>query len=111
MQIWGAENTADYQANGVGGAIRGVVAEAGSPGLCGLARLGAVSGARIPQLMNLRNLAPTIQERILTKAEGQRTPMPTESALRRISGILDWREQTRQFENLCAIASERKTSK
>jgi hypothetical protein len=79
MQIWGAENTADYQANGVGGAIRGVVAEAGSPGLCGLARLGAVSGARIPQLMNLRNLAPTIQERILTKAEGQRTPMPTKA--------------------------------
>ena len=56
--------------------------------------------------MNLRNLAPMIQERILTKAEGQGTQMPpTESALRRISGILDWREQIRQFEELCRVGS------
>jgi hypothetical protein len=35
--------------------------------------------------MNLRNLPPMIQERILSKAEDQRTPMPlTESSLRRI---------------------------
>jgi hypothetical protein len=36
------------------------------------------------------------QERILTKAEGQRTEKPLkEGALRRIGGILDWREQIR----------------
>jgi site-specific DNA recombinase len=71
-----------------------------------LARLGGVSGARITQLMNLRNLAPMIQERILTKAQGQRTEKPlTEGALRRIGGILDWREQIRQFEALCGVES------
>jgi hypothetical protein len=56
--------------------------------------------------MNLRNLAPIIQERILSKAEDQRTPMTlAEFSLRRISGILDWREQIRRFEELCEAVS------
>jgi site-specific DNA recombinase len=76
-----------------------------------LARLGGVSGARITQLMNLRNLAPMIQERILTRAESQRTQKPLmEGALRRISGILDWREQIQRFEELCRLALNRKAS-
>ena len=45
-----------------------------------LARLGRVSPARVTQIMNLLNLAPDIQERILTTAE-----LPGQKCLREIS--------------------------
>jgi hypothetical protein len=61
--------------------------------------------------MNLRNLAPMIQEQILTGAEGQHTPkLHTEGGLRRICGILDWWEQIRQFERRAAWDREGKAS-
>ena len=58
--------------------------------------------------MNPRNLAPLIQEQILARAEnlGTQISLP-EGALRRISGILDWREQIRRFEELCSVESAR----
>jgi hypothetical protein len=67
-----------------------------------LARLGGVSRARITQLMNLRYLAPVIQEQILLGPEdhGERNSFP-ERALRRLTRTLDWREQVRMFEKLC----------
>jgi hypothetical protein len=45
-----------------------------------LARLGRVSPARVTQIMNLLNLAPDIQERILMAAE-----LPGQKCLREIS--------------------------
>jgi site-specific DNA recombinase len=65
-----------------------------------LARLGGVSRARITQVLNLRNLAPAIQEQILfLNGNGRQTHL-TEGAVRRISGTLDWRRQTKLFTKL-----------
>ena len=67
-----------------------------------LARLGGVSRARITQLMNLRNLAPVIQEQILLlPKEHSAQNKLQERTLRRITGSLDWRQQMRLFEKLC----------
>jgi len=66
-----------------------------------LARLGGVSRARITQLMNLRNLAPVIQEQILLLPQNPTNQSKfTERALRRMSSVADWREQIQQFEQL-----------
>ena len=66
-----------------------------------LARLGGVSRARITQVMNLRNLAPVLQEQILWLPRDQSEKIKlNERALRRISGAMDWREQITQFEHL-----------
>jgi hypothetical protein len=62
-----------------------------------LARLGGVSRARITQILNLRNLAPTIQEQILSlNGDGPETHL-TEGAVRRVSVTLDWRRQMKLF--------------
>ena len=68
-----------------------------------LARLGGVSRARITQVMNLRNLAPVLQEQILwlPQDHSEKSKL-NERALRRISGTMDWREQITQFEQLYA---------
>jgi hypothetical protein len=60
-----------------------------------LARLGGVSRARVTQVLNLRNLAPAIQERLLFR-EGEREGIH-ERALRRLTQSTDWEEQLRQF--------------
>jgi hypothetical protein len=65
-----------------------------------LARLGGVSRARVMQVLNLRNLAPAIQERLLF-LEGEAGAMP-ERALRRVAQSVDWEEQQRRFEELAA---------
>jgi site-specific DNA recombinase len=65
-----------------------------------LARLGGVSRARITQILNLRNLAPAIQEQILSlNGDGRETHL-TEGAVRRVSGTLDWRRQMKLFTKL-----------
>ena len=59
-----------------------------------LARLGGVSRARITQVMNLRNLAPVLQEKILSlPQDDSENSKLNECALRRITGVVDWREQ------------------
>jgi hypothetical protein len=64
-----------------------------------LAQLGGVSRARITQILNLRNLAPAIQEEILSlHGDGPKTL--TEGVLRRVSATLDWRRQIKLFEML-----------
>ncbi len=64
-----------------------------------LARLGGVSRARITQIMNLRNLAPAIQEQLLfLSAEAGKKI--NEAALRRIANETDWSRQTEMFEGL-----------
>jgi site-specific DNA recombinase len=65
-----------------------------------LARLGGVSRARITQILNLRNLAPAIQEQILFLNGNGREKDLTERAVRRVSGTLDWRRQAKLFTKL-----------
>ena len=66
-----------------------------------LARLGCVTGPRVTQIMNLRNLAPDIQEAILLlpKSPGGRDAI-TEKALRPITAVTDWRAQRRMWNAL-----------
>jgi hypothetical protein len=68
-----------------------------------LGRLGRVSRSRITQILNLLNLAPDLQERLLFLEPSPigRDPI-YEPALRRLSQIEDWEEQRRQFELLLA---------
>jgi len=63
-----------------------------------LARLGGVSRARVTQVLNLRNLAPAIQEGLLF-LEGEAGAMH-ERALRRVAQSVDWQEQQRKFAEL-----------
>ena len=63
-----------------------------------LARLGGVSRARVTQVLNLRNLAPAIQERLLF-LEGEAGAMH-ERALRGVAQSVNWEEQQRRFEEL-----------
>ena len=67
-----------------------------------LARLGGVSRARITQIMNLRNLAPAIQEQLLflSAETGKKI---NETALRRIANETDWSRQTEMFEGLLIL--------
>jgi len=71
------------------------------PDYTGLAALGHVSRARLTQIMNLRNLAPDIQEEILflsaTVVDRCRI---SESSIRRLSSFLLWREQRVRWEQL-----------
>jgi hypothetical protein len=59
-----------------------------------LARLGRVSRARITQIMNLLNLAPDIQERLLflNIRDGCRAPI-TERTLRAVAKVPHWEDQ------------------
>jgi hypothetical protein len=63
-----------------------------------LARLGGVSRARVTQLLNLRNLAPSIQERLLF-LEGEAGAIQ-ERALRGVAQSVNWEEQQRRFQEL-----------
>ncbi len=63
-----------------------------------LARLGHVSRARVTQIMNLLNLAPSIQEQLLflPRTEKGRDPI-IERDLRPIAAEPDWRKQRRMW--------------
>jgi len=66
-----------------------------------LARLAHVSRARITQIMNLRLLAPDIQEEILflPRTDGGRAPI-REHMVRPIAAIIDWRKQRNLWREL-----------
>jgi integrase len=66
-----------------------------------LARLGQVSGARISQIMNLRWLAPDIQEQILFLPATQhgRDPL-TVAQLLTVAAVLDWPTQRLRWQSL-----------
>jgi hypothetical protein len=75
-----------------------------------LARLGGVSRSRITQVMSLRHLAPVLQEQILLGSmEPYQQNTLNERALRGIGSIVDWREQTIRFEQLCGRQSGART--
>ena len=66
-----------------------------------LAQLGGVSRARVSQVLNLRNLAPPIQERLLF-LEGAEGAIH-ERALRRVAQSVNWEEQQRRFAELVGV--------
>jgi DNA invertase Pin-like site-specific DNA recombinase len=80
--------------------LEGVLGEGTIGSGAELARLGGVSRARITQILNLRHLAPAIQEEILVMTPGSQVAKVTERAVRRLTGVLDWRQQTMLFEQL-----------
>lgn len=68
------------------------------PNLSEIARHAGVSTSRISQIFRLRNLAPSIQERLL--AMTAESPNFSELVLRRISDQLSWKEQVTLFDAL-----------
>lgn len=65
-----------------------------------LARLGYVSRARITQIMNLLNLAPDIQEELLSLAGDPEVPQPIgERHIRRVVSAVDWRVQRQRWSD------------
>jgi hypothetical protein len=74
-----------------------------------LARLGSLSRARITQVMNLRNLAPAIQERILLHPPVSASQDEIhERALRRVTACLSWRQQMQMVAKIWPAAGDRK---
>ena len=66
-----------------------------------LARLGHVTRARITQIMNLRLLAPDIQEQLLFLPRIDRGRAPIHlSQLQPIAATPDWRKQRKMWRNL-----------
>ena len=61
-----------------------------------LAHYASVSRARISQIMNLLNLAPSIQEKLLFLPSSEAT-FVTERILQRLASIPDWSRQVQQF--------------
>jgi DNA invertase Pin-like site-specific DNA recombinase len=78
--------------------MEGLVREGRAKDFAELARWGGVSRARMTQVLNLRNLAPSIQERLLFLEE--EAGALHERALRRVAQSVDWEEQQRRFEEL-----------
>jgi hypothetical protein len=58
-----------------------------------LARLGYVSRARITQIMNLLNLAPDIQEELLTSTTLPSGKAMPERGFRHVAAVVEWNEQ------------------
>lgn len=65
-----------------------------------LARLGFVSRARITQIMNLLNLAPDLQEELLTCATIPAEEAIPERGLRHVTGVVGWSQQRRRWKEL-----------
>ena len=60
-----------------------------------LARLGFVTRARITQIMNLLNLAPQIQEALLSvQSSPNVNPAACERSVRSVSRLVHWADQT-----------------
>jgi DNA invertase Pin-like site-specific DNA recombinase len=72
-----------------------------------LAALARISQPRMTQILNLRNLAPDIQEQILflTARESRRRGI-TERSIRRLSSVLLWKQQRAQWVSLTSPAAE-----
>jgi hypothetical protein len=81
--------------------LEGLLQQGAARDYADLARLGGVSRARITQILNLRNLAPVLQERLLELPAGnwQREGL-TEKSIRQIAAMPDWRKQISGFNDL-----------
>ena len=81
--------------------LEGLVRQGKGPDYAALARAGHVSRARMSQIMNLTQLAPSIQETLLFLPRTVRGPdRVTEKALRDIARHVDWGWQRKLFEDL-----------
>jgi len=60
---------------------------------------GGVTRSRISQILNLRNLAPKVQEHLLLEP----APHITERMLHKLTQELDWRKQVARFDELRRI--------
>jgi hypothetical protein len=68
-----------------------------------LARLGHVSRARVTQILNLRLLAPDLQEAVLFLPPTVRGHDPIHlRQLQRVAAELDWKQQRRLWQGLLA---------
>lgn len=66
-----------------------------------LARLGYVTRARITQIMNLVNLAPDLQEKLLSLTPNRVTStLFAERKLRKIVSAVDWCEQRQRWDSI-----------
>jgi hypothetical protein len=65
-----------------------------------LARLGLVSRARITQIMNMLNLAPDIQEELLTSSTPAAQAGLPERGLRQVTALIGWRQQRTLWNDL-----------
>jgi hypothetical protein len=65
-----------------------------------LARLGFVSRARITQIMNLLNLAPDIQEELLTSSTLSAEETIPERSLRHVTAAVAWSQQRTLWKEL-----------
>ena len=75
------------------------------PHAAAVARLGKISRARMSQILGLRNLAPTIQEKLLFLPQVMAGGDPvTEKGVRAITQLIDWEEQEKRFIALLARA-------
>ena len=75
-----------------------------------LARLGHVSRARVTQILNLRWLAPDLQEAVLflPRTVRGRDPIPLRQ-LQRVAAELDWKHQRRLWQALLARQGRERT--
>ena len=64
-----------------------------------IAELGHVTRARVSQIVNLLNLAPDIQEKLL--AADQAVAQLTERGVRLVAGEPSWEQQRRSWNALC----------
>lgn len=72
-----------------------------------LARLGHITRARVTQTLNLLQLAPDLQEKVLhlPLVQSGRDPIG-EREIRPIAQILDWRKQRKQWKELIENPSD-----
>ena len=81
--------------------LEGLMASGRIENLAELARLGKISRARLSQILALRNLTPTIQEKLLQLPKVVKgSERINEKNVRAIARVVDWEEQERQFATL-----------
>ena len=87
--------------------FEGLVARGEVRDFADLARCGHVTRARVSQIMNLLNLSPAIQERVLFVAATERgRELVTERDLRQIAGIPCWKLQSAAWDALLEKAQK-----
>ena len=77
--------------------LDGLIADGTVANYSELAQYASVSRARISQIMNLLNLAPAIQEKLLFLPSSEALSI-TERTLQRLASISDWERQVQLFD-------------
>jgi hypothetical protein len=77
--------------------LDGLVSDGTVANYAELAQYASVSRARISQIMNLLNLAPAIQEKLLFLPSSDAVSI-TERTLQRLASISDWDRQVQLFD-------------